>query len=204
MTDEKNMLNDLETLLKAYASFKTTHNFDPFRNQKYREYLMADLLKKVDETIQLNSDKVDFISLSIKNGEMKSCKVDKLKTNLYSMSSGFEFDKQNDPIRRENTLKYDAFSFGLFDSETEEIVGTLFIKDIDGVSFINNLLKQKQDSFLEKMEESNKAGKQLSRDSIQLSLKDIVECPNTIFITKNNLISKDEFLSLFNQIKKVA
>lgn len=199
---DNNMLSELDLLLKQYTEFKNKYEFDPFRNQKYREYLMADCLRKVEESILLNSDKIDFVSNSIKNGEMKSCKIDKLKTNLYSMSSGFEFDKQNDPVRRENTLKYDAFSFGLFDSISEELVGVLFIKELESVNFINNLLKQKQDSFLEKMEESNKIGKQLSRDSIQLSLKEILDCPNVIFLKKESVLTKEEFLSFFNLQKK--
>lgn len=178
-----------------------------FRNQKYREYFLAHAIKNIDPSYDLVTDKVDFITSNSSNGEMKSCKVVKLKNNLYSLSKGcFEFDKQNDPVRRENTLKYDGFSFGIFDASDEStIVGIIYIKDPVGVQYVIDLLRKKQEDFIKKMEESSKQNKQISRDSIQVAIKEIFDCPVlTVLDQDGKEISLDLLKAKFNQAKPEA
>lgn len=196
LANNRNRVSDLKALLKQMSEFKSIYKIDPFRNQKYREILISDILKNHDETYELKSDKVDFITSKIKNGEAKSCKAKLLKNGLFSLSgSVFEFDKQNDPIRRENTLKYDGFSFGIFNGNDEsEILGLIFINDEQGVSFINSLIQKKQNEFIQKMEVFKKENKQVSRDSIQIHVKEILDCPNILLFNEEGLLINLETL----------
>lgn len=198
----KNMIPELKALLKQISEFKSIHQIDPFRNQKYREILISDILKNHDKTYELKSDKVDFITSKIKNGEAKSCKAKLLKNGLFSLSkSVFEFDKQNDPVRRENTLKYDGFSFGIFNGSNEsEILALIFINEEKGINYINSLIQKKQNEFIQKMEIFKKENKQVSRDSIQIYVKELFDCPNiTVFNGDGSLSSIDFLKRKFSQ-----
>ena len=198
----KTLISDIKQILDLQSQIKLTYDKDVFRNQKYRELLVADIIQSYEPTYQLISDKVDFITATIHNGEIKSCKVDKLKNGLYSLSAGrFEFDKQNDSARRENTRKYDGFTFGMFDSINEShIVGVFYITSIVGVTYIDELIGKKQEEFLKKMEVCERENKQITRDSIQLSIREIFECPDCLILdNEGTQITLEVLKSKFNQ-----
>ena len=202
----KNLISDIKQILELQSQIKKTYEKDVFRNQKYRELLIAEIIQLHDSTYTLISDKVDFITEKLTNGEIKSCKVEKLKSSLYSLSKGsFEFDKQNDPIRRENTLKYDGFSFGIFDATNESnVIAVFYITSSVGVSFVNQLISKKQEEFIKKIGICEQENKQITRDSIQLSIKEIMECPDCLILDQSGLIlTLDQLRSKFNSIKAV-
>ena len=156
---------------------KSSVNF--FDNYKFRTIQILDLMNKQWSNFELSKErhgpdarttKTEVSGLlllpELKNIEIKS----KLCDNKGKIC--FEFDKQNDENRRVNTLLYDGFIFSMIYQERTRIIlkGT----DKNTVDNINKILKKEQDKFVLKLE-AKKDGEKLGRDSIQLSLEEMLQ-----------------------------
>jgi hypothetical protein len=176
---DSDLANALDCL-KVFTDFKNKYSVDLLRNLKYREVIIEQTVKIFDTSYKRLSDKVDFQSDSALNGEVKSCKFKGFK------SSKFEFDKQNDSARREKSLRYDGFAFGVFDAKDDTSLSyVLYAKSLISVTHINELIKEKQKIFVTKMEESEKDNKQISRDVIQLKIHELIRVPEIICLDKS-------------------
>lgn len=186
-------------LNKAIEGFKSMGIDNPFDNYNYRTAIIANIIlnNQVFEGFTLESGRTgrDAYAVGYDNIEIKTNKFSTLSITPNAM--GMEFDKQNDPIRREETLKYNAFISSAFtDGESLPFITVVF-KSENAISCINNTIREEQRKFVEKFEESLVSGRRI-RDSIKLKpieiLKNLEEEDMDIFI-KDKKISKECFLN---------
>lgn len=148
-------------------------------NYKFRTIQTLDLINKQFSNFELSKERhgpdarttnteVDGLLLlpELKNIELKSKLCDN-KGKVF-----FEFDKQNDENRRLSTLCYDGFVFSMIYKERARII--LMGADENTVDNINKILKKEQDKFVLKLE-GKKDGEKMGRDSIQLSLEEMLQ-----------------------------
>lgn len=198
----KNELSDyketkLKELIQKRDKFIEEFGSDPFYNYKYREMMVELKMQKFDSTYLRHTSKIDFVSDTVSRGEVKSCKVNRLKSGEFSFSSSFQFDKQNDASRRDNTLLNDGYVFAPFE-EGAEYNGPICLMYI-GPKFANQVHRQiekKQNDFIEKTQNTEK---QLSRDTIDFSVKDILKMDGVVFLKDGKEVEKEVVLKLFKE-----
>lgn len=189
---------DLDHKTKLIALLKQIGEFEEefgqtMANKKYREDLTNILLREKFPTLKCQDKKIDFIcpELDIHSGETKTAKVI-LKQDQTFTNCKFEFDKQNDPGRRANTLKSDGFIFAGFnglDPSDSSILFYCLVNKPEEVIKIVDLLRKKQELFLEKKQLAEDQDKQISRDTIQVELLDLVNSGFKIHDPNHNLIT---------------
>ena len=119
------------------------------------------------------------------------------RTGKYNYRLGFEFDKQNDPIRRNQTLQYDSFFFTVFSGENELPLVTAIAKDPKSVQSIKDILRKEQGKFVKKLEEVTKKGKRIGRDSVKVELKDLFGIKGLIWVINQKKVKISEVQKLF-------
>lgn len=152
---------------------------DLIDNYGWREYSMWDTMRGDYPTLDLLIGRTgpDYSCSEIGtfSGEMKSCQFDPPKTRNYiteSLGKG-EFDKQTDPLRREETLQYDGFIFGLFERDEYTPVVLLHVNTPFGVQKVRQVIHHKHTQIIEKIALHESLGKKMPRDSITVEFKDV-------------------------------
>jgi len=192
---KQNKESKIKELIEERDKFIKEFGSDPFYNYKYREIMVELNMQKYDPTYVINNSKIDFISANVRRGEVKTCKVNRLKSGKFSFSSSFQFDKQNDEYRRDNTSINDGYVFAPFE-EGAEGNGPLFLMYISP-SFadqVHRQIEKKQNNFIEKNQNTEK---QLVRDTINFSLKDILNIEGVIFLKDDKVVEKEVIIKLF-------
>lgn len=140
----------------------------------------------------------DFKGEDIEKGDYKSSKGRLLKNGYLSKSAGrFEFDKQNDAIKRRKTLDYDCLFFTWFIGV--EAKASVLIKDNEAVKDFRQMAKKKLDSFVKLMETSEKEGKRVPRDSITFNYNDVITISGARYFSGTTEITLKEFKAIFGE-----
>tara|TARA_R100000808_G_scaffold23989_1_gene54160 strand:+ start:562 stop:1182 length:621 start_codon:yes stop_codon:yes gene_type:complete len=139
---------------------------------------------------------IDAESKECSNVEMKSCKSKILKSGKISSSAKFEWDKQNDKERRENTLKSNGFVFSLY--EKAKLLIQIIIKDKKGTQQMKEILIKKQKEFLKMVEDCKKTNKRIPRDSICVSLHDLIEVETAVILKDNSTHPIEDWKEFFS------
>tara|TARA_E500000305_G_scaffold65011_1_gene51840 strand:- start:205 stop:840 length:636 start_codon:yes stop_codon:yes gene_type:complete len=119
------------------------------------------------------------------------------RTDKYNWKIGFEFDKQNDKIRRDQTLQYDAFYFTVFSGDNEMPLVTAIAKNDDSIKSVKNVLKEEQKKFVKRLAEVTKKGKRISRDSVKIQLKQLFDINELIWVIDQKQVTLSEVQKLF-------
>ena len=198
---------NIEDMKEAIATMhkmskKTGQNL--LHNYKWREIIQKDIMLKNDIPIKdvsgITGD--DFVGDGdcddIKKGDYKSTKGAELKNGYLSAKRGkFEFDKQNDPVKRKQTMKYDCLLFTWFIGV--EPKATVLIKGDKAIKDFRQMAKKKLDSFIKLMETSEKKGKRVPRDSITFNYSDTITISGARYFSGTTEITLKEFKAIFGE-----
>ena len=147
-----------------------------FHNYKFREELAKrELTKHGRDGVELveGVHGADFHTANTVNGEVKTITVHLDRVTPGLLNREFQFDKQNDEIRRQKTLEYDCFFFGVFHNFAPKSVISIIIDSSSGVEKLRKLLKEKQDEKVKEIEHCKSINKRLPRDTIGITINDI-------------------------------
>lgn len=194
---------NIEDMKKAIATMhrmskKTGQNL--LHNYKWRELIQKDIMTKNDINVKdvsgITGD--DFCGKDITKGDYKSGKCSYLKNGYLSKSkTKFEFDKQNDSVKREATMKYDCLFFTWFVGV--EPKASVLIKDNEAVNDFRQMAKKKLDSFVKLMEKKEKEGKRVPRDSITFNYNDVITISGARYFSGVTEITLKEFKAIFGE-----
>jgi hypothetical protein len=116
---------------------------------------------------------IDGFTTTFKDIEMKS--------GGDGLRSGFMWDKQNDPVRREATLASDAFTFSWFSRGNVTMQGMLVAKDNESVENIRNLLRTAQERRVRVWNQNVAQGRRGGWDGVTLKLNEILARDGLIY-----------------------
>ena len=191
---------ELITALKTIVKLEKELKRPLLYNLGYRELLQAQEVRGFYSNFKRikGAGGADAESKNYKRIEAKS-KKSKInsQTGKYNWKIGFEFDKQNDPIRRQQTLQYDSFFFTVFSGENELPLVSAIAKDPKAVQSIKNVLKKEQGKFVKRLQEATKKGKRIGRDSVKVELKDLFGIQNIIWVINQKKVSLSDAQKLF-------
>jgi hypothetical protein len=180
-----------------------------FDNYNHRLPFISSIILKnnVFDNFMLNPGRTgrDAYADNYKNIEIKTNTLTTLTITENSME--MQFDKQNDSIRREETLNYNAFVSSVYAKEEASPILTVIFKSNNAIDYINNKIREEQEKFLLCYENSLKENKRI-RDNISLKplkfVNDLKEEDIEIFY-KSEKVSKKTFLSkiLNKRIKNI-
>tara|TARA_R100001591_G_scaffold116584_1_gene133926 strand:- start:214 stop:843 length:630 start_codon:yes stop_codon:yes gene_type:complete len=207
ITQRSDAIKELRKCIKAIAEIGK-NEFDGvnlFYNFAYREILVSSEVESFFEEYRQDKrvHKEDATSKSHPKIEIKTG-TGNLGKRQSGFSTGvkFEFDKQNDEIRRTESVSYDALVFSIIDPNTESPAITAIAKTEKSVADINERIRLKQKDFLLILKESKKANKRVPRDSISFNVAEIFEVPEIIWVKDQKQISKEQARALFYWGKK--
>ena len=188
-----------EAIQAIYKLSAETNSGNLLHNYKWREILQIEevspFYKNIKSVPGLHG--TDATSDNFESIESKSGTSRKLKTGLYSKSVSFEFDKQNDSIRRQQTLKYDSFIFSVIAQNTGRILITAIAQHPEAIKSINSILLKRQKEFLKELKKKEKQGKRIPRDSIRVELSELFGIKNLIWVKRGRKITIKKAKSLF-------
>lgn len=200
MTINEKDIKDLKKALKTLVRLRDKFGVNLLHNFAYREVLVSSEVAPFFEGYKQDKriHKEDATSKTHQKIEIKTGKssLGKRKSG-FSTSVNFEFDKQNDEIRRRESLLYDALIFSVIDPKTEAPVVTAIAKDKQSVSALNKMIKSKQENFLLTLQECKKANKRIPRDSISFKLPEIFDVTGIIWVKNGKEISEKKAKKLF-------
>tara|TARA_R100001443_G_scaffold112638_1_gene126385 strand:+ start:64 stop:672 length:609 start_codon:yes stop_codon:yes gene_type:complete len=166
-------------------------------NYKWREMIQKDLMHeigvKVEDVSGITGD--DFKAKDVNKGDYKSTKVKLRKNGLFTKSGRFEFDKQNDPIRRQQVLNYDCLFFSWF--KGAKAVASVLIKKPKAIKSFRKISNKKLSDFKKMMKLKEQQGKRIPRDSIQFSYDDVIAITGAQYFAGKKEITLKEFKELF-------
>ena len=185
-------------MLAQQISEKEMGEPNPFHNYRWRENLQKEILQKngldIKDVSGVTGD--DFCGKDIKKGDYKSSKCNYLKNGFLSRSKGkFEFDKQNDPVKRKATMKYDCLLFSWF--VEFDCVASVLIKGKDAIEDFQKMTSQKLASFVKLMEKKEKEGKRVPRDSITFDYYDTIQITGARYFSGDKEVSLEQFKQIF-------
>ena len=119
----------------------------------------------------------DDLNLSRKRTGSDASSINHNLTDVEFKTSGdyppsFMWDKQNDAVRREETLRSDAFVLGEFVNEEKTVI--LVAKAPETLAHIRTLMEQKQENMLNKWTENVAAGKRGGTDAIYINSNELL------------------------------
>jgi hypothetical protein len=200
MTMKKKEIEELKNSIGNIVKLGNKFGVNLLHNFAYREVLVSAEIDSFFEDYKQDKriHKEDATSKTHQKIEIKTGKssLGKRKSG-FSTSVNFEFDKQNDEIRRRESLLYDALIFSVFDPKTETPVVTAIAKYKQSVSAINKMIESKQENFLLTLQECKKANKRIPRDSISFKLPEIFDVPGIIWVKNEKEISEKKAKKLF-------
>jgi len=173
LNDLSVLCEELKNIMCGQEKLKVKYKKDLFYNNLNRSILqMQQFIKhyKLNEQgIELEPDGtsgIDFIcpELEIKNGEQKA-QWPKNKSLTEKGLGELKFDKQNDPIRRIQTLEYDAFMYSCM-KRSGDIVFSLIIIGRKNAELLNPLIEKHQSVKIKEIKLYESIGKRIPRDDI--------------------------------------
>ena len=186
--------------------FYNNWGYDPTVNWANREYCDFAIVHRYNnqyKKIVCGGKKYDYEDHMGDKGENKSGFIKKSNKNNKLLVSGltWEFDKQNDPIRRKETLDYTSFTFSAYirGSMLPEFI--IYINTHSGIQSIRNIIENKQKEKINEIQQAKNQSKRLSRDSIQIKIKDLLSLSQNEYVVldkNSNIIS---FANFVNMIK---
>lgn len=200
LLEEKSIIEKYSTLLQELNQVGLEMGYSNiFDNYNYRLPLLENVISSnaVFEGFILNSARTgnDASAVGYKNIEIKTNTLSTLSITENSIE--MQFDKQNDSLRREETLKYNAFMASVFSKEDLYPIVTVVFKSDKAKAYINNKIKEEQEKFIDAYNISVEKGKRI-RDNISIRplkfIKYLEEEDVEIFY-KLKKISKETFLS---------
>jgi len=188
-----------EAIEAIYKLSSETNSGNLLHNYKWREILQLEEVSSFYSNIKsvpgLHGS--DATSDNFSSIEKKSGTSSKLKSGLYSTSVSFEFDKQNDSIRRKQTLAYDSFIFSVIAEDTGKILLTAIAQKPKTIENINKILLSRQKDFLKELKKKQKQGKRIPRDSIKLVLPELFKIKDLIWVKNGKKMTIKKAKSLF-------
>jgi hypothetical protein len=193
-------IEEMKSAIKTLQKMSKQEGQNIIHNYKWREIIQKDIMLKNGITVKdvsgITGD--DFLGEDIKKGDYKSTKGKLLKNGYVSTSTGkFEFDKQNDEVKRKKTMDYDCLFFTWF-IETEPKASVL-IKGNQAVQGFQQKAKKKLDSFVKLMEKKEKEGKRVPRDSITFNYNDAIAISGARYFSGTTEITLKEFKAIFGE-----
>ena len=85
----------------------------------------------------------------------------------------WQWDKQNDAVRRDETLRSDAFVLGEFANERNTVI--LVAKAPETLAYIRTIMEKKQEIFIKKWNDNVAAGKRGGNDAIHINSNDLLD-----------------------------
>ena len=194
----------LRAALRQIAALCAATGNNLLHNYAWREHIQINDLEQILNTPVMKNNRItgaDFSTQQYKNGELKSCKGERSKTTnkLSKSKCKFEFDKQNDPIRAQQTQKYDCLMFTIFEGYNPDAVVHIVIRSNNAIKEFNAKVRSKQIEFNNKLQESLKAGRRGGRDSICFDYYDIKSMTSCEFFDANRKsLTREQFNNLFH------
>lgn len=196
----KRQHDTLKTALNQLIKLEKELGQSLLYNLGYREILQAQEVKSFFKEFKRikGAGGADAEAEGFKKIEAKSKKSKIMsRSGKYNWKIGFEFDKQNDKIRRDQTLQYDAFYFTVFSGETEMPLVTAIAKDSVSIKSVKKALKEEQVKFIKRLAEVTKKGKRISRDSVKIQLKQLFDIKEIIWVMDQKQVTLAEVQKLF-------
>ncbi len=206
------MQNSDQLLSKAFECLRQYHEQtgeNPIDNYSFREIgAIAQVKKNFNPSIERLTGRhgADATSKQFQQIEFKSCKVTPKKTIHHLRLKdcvNFQFDKQNDPVRREAVMKYDAFGFHIHRHLDPEPVLLVYVDAPRSVESIKkNLIAKKQEEAMVVFEMYETIGRRIPRDSISISLKEIFEVSHDLdlhILVKGVKLTLSELMDMFEK-----
>jgi len=196
MNSIQKMKQALEDLFKISAE----RGENIMHNYKWREIIQKDIMIKngidIKDVSGITGD--DFSGKDVKKGDYKSSKGYLLKNGCLSRSTGkFEFDKQNDQVKRQETMKYDCLFFTWFVGTSAK--ASVLIKGEEAVKDFRKMATEKLSAFVKLLEEKQKEGKRVPRDSISFNYIDVVKINGARYFCEETEVTLKEFKQIFGE-----
>ena len=193
-----NEITELSKAIGVVLSMGDKYNQNFLHNYKWREIIQSGPASNNFPGFELTPGiyGADFSSTDVTQGELKSCKGDKLKNGFWRTHKvKFEFDKQNDNTRRQQTLEYTGLMFSMFNRE--QIVFNFVIRTPAAIAQFKNIVKKKQREFISHMNECSARGKKIPRDTIAFRYDDLLSLTHGEYYIKGKKSTVAEFKQLF-------
>lgn len=147
-------------------------------NYSYRELTVNEILRREFPSLKKDPGRTGNDACAINEGyyriEEKSGTSPKAKTLTMASFPKLEFDKQNDVARREYIYTYDGLAVSFFEYYVPYPTAVVFVTK-EQVPKLHPLLKAKQDAKLALFERKAANGENIGRDSITISLAEVVD-----------------------------
>lgn len=208
----------INSILQQQFDLNSEFGFNLFHNYRYREFLAAHSLQKhliePSITIARGVSGADLMApdRSLLNIESKSKQKNPYKNrdkgHIYKCKGIlWEWDKQNDDIRRDETFEPQAYVFSLFLTNEASPILVLYTREMTGIEKICSLLKEKQEEKIKEIEICKVMRKRLSRDVVKINFAEIIDqfsaSDFTSIIVYDEVVDKDLFFELMRSGKKI-
>lgn len=195
------IFNKVEEYVKKFQELNPDLNLlDNYNHRTYRIQLKISLLWK-DITIDKGRTKSDAHcdSMNLSNIEIKTRNnKDKVIDNKKLLKSGFMFDKQDRPGRREYILKVDGLIFSMF--HFERMYWIFWTCDKNTISEYRDICIKKQKEFLPKFKKKQKiTNNNGGYDNINISINDFSDNSVWNLYYENDIYENKKF----SEIKKI-
>jgi len=186
----------MEAALEDLFEIARESGVNILHNYKWRELLQIRSLNQIGIKAKAvpGVEGADFTTRKYPIGELKSARILRTKDGYLSKGITFEFDKQKDPLRREQTLKNDCHFYSYFDGTRQ--VAQVLVRNKQTKAKFCVLAEQKQREFVSKWQQKEAEGKRV-RDTIKFTYHDFIEMPYAEFYADEQKITKKEFMALF-------
>lgn len=163
-------------LLDRINQLSNETGFNPFDNYNFRLLGLEKVIRdfEIFSGFEVSGKRTGRDAFSNNYGNIE-IKTSKLTTKKITKNSGtLEFDKQNDEIRRKETLEYDALVSAVYENNDPFPVALFIIKSKTAMEAFRDIVKKKQDDFVERWNSDHSQNKR-GRDSIQIKINEIIE-----------------------------
>lgn len=195
--------NDLVAVIEPFGRFIRKYGYNPMYNQKYRDIITAFIMgKTLDPSFRIKraNKGLDYINEN-GEGELKTKAVKELKKGGYSSTGNFEFEKQDEEIRRKEALECPSFTFALFDKfRPAKLILSVYFDAKDCASQFRETLRKRVDEYLLREEKWKQEGQARRRDTASVSVMDVlsVDHPNVRYTTEDKEINRSDALKILN------
>tara|TARA_R110002020_G_scaffold419074_1_gene628302 strand:- start:362 stop:1021 length:660 start_codon:yes stop_codon:yes gene_type:complete len=197
-------LKKLREHIMGIYELEAKYNTPLMHNYAWREWMQLLDAKPHFKGLRLlpGTHGADAESDSHSKIEFKSCKTKLLqKSGKYSQTAIFQFDKQDKPQRRTETLEYDGFVFSGIGPSADVVWSVLGVSD-KAVAGVRAVLKRKQQGFVKLMNEVYSGKGKESRDTINISYDDLLNIADAVYRINGVDVTKAVFKTHFNPIDK--
>ena len=182
-----NLTNDqcLEIGLAYLKEFHRRTTVNALDNYGYREYganiQLKGYLPSIAKVPGRSGDDATALGEGYEHIEQKSGTFSAKTLKLTNFPKG-QFDKQSDPARRDHIFKYDGLLLSCFQAFQPYPMAMVFVPK-EQMPKLHDLMRSKQKEKIKIFEEKKAKGKNIGRDTIDISLQDILSN-----VDKNDLI----------------